>query len=154
MPLASLPESPLLIALLAVAGFAAVWAAISSLIAAVSGWRLLAQVYPLTTPFNGQRWRFRSARMRWATNYSGCLTIGANVRGLYLGVLYVFRIGHPPVFVPWPEVRMTVHKGRIFRYLDFTFARAPGVVVGVDERVARNILQAGRRSPPVEGDSA
>lgn len=76
------------------------------------------------------------------------------MRGLYLGVLCVFRIGHPPVFVPWSEVRMTVHKGRVFQYLDFTFARAPGVVVGVDERVARNILQAGRRSLPVEGGSA
>ena len=154
MSLASLPESPLLIALLAVAGFAAIWAAISSLIAAVSGWRRLGQAYPLTTPFNGQRWRFRSARMRWMTNYNGCLTIGANVRGLHLGVLCVFRIGHPPVFVPWSEVQMTVHQARVFRYLDFTFARAPGVVVGVDERLARNILQAGRRSPPAEGDSA
>ena len=153
MSLASLPESPLLIALLAVIGFVAMWAAISSLIAAFSGWRRLAQVYSLTTPFNGQQWRFRSARMRWSTNYNGCLTIGANVRGLYLGVLLVFRIGHPPVFVPWSEVQMTVHKARVFRYLDFTFARAPGVVVGVDERVARNILQAGRRSLPDEGGS-
>ena len=154
MPLASLPGSPLLIALLAVAGFAAVWAAILSLIAAVSGWRRLAQAYPLTSSFSGRRWRFRSARMRWATNYNGCLTIGANVRGVHLGVLCAFRLGHPPVFVPWPEVRMTAHKGRVFRYLDFTFARAPGVVVGVDERLARIILRAGRRSPPVEGDSA
>ena len=154
MPLPPLQESPPLVALLAVVAFAVAWAAMSSLIAAVSGWRRLARVYRLTTPFNGRQWRFRSARMRWSTNYSGCLTIGADVRGLYLGVLFVFRIGHPPVFVPWSDVRMTVHKGRVFRYLDFTFARAPGVVVGVDERLARNILQAGRRSLPVEGGSA
>jgi hypothetical protein len=154
MPLPPLQEPPPLIALLAVVAFAAVWAAMSSLIAAVSGWRRLARAYRLTTPFNGRQWHFRSARMRWSANYSGCLTVGANARGLYLGVLFVFRTGHPPVFVPWSDVRMTAHQGRIFRYLDFTFARAPGVVVGVDGRLARNILQAGRRSLPVEGGSA
>lgn len=148
MSIQPLLESPLLLAVLAVVGFVAMWAAISSLIAAMSGWRRLAQSYRLTSPFNGQQWRFCNGYMRWSTNYNGCLTIGADMRGLYLAVLFLFRYGHPPLFVPWADVQVAASEGRFFSYLEFSFRRAPGVVLRVHQRLGREVLAAGKHSFP------
>jgi hypothetical protein len=146
MSLPPLPESPLLVAVLAMVGFAAFWGGISRLIAAVSGWQLLGQFYRLTMPFNGRQWRFRSGRMRWATNYNGCLTLGANARGLDLAVMWPFRLGHPPLFIPWSEVQTSVLGGLASSDAEWRFRRAPGVRLRVSQRLARELLQAGGRS--------
>jgi hypothetical protein len=144
-------ESPWLIAVLAPVGFVALWAAISSLIAAMSGWRRLAQSYRLTSPFNGRHWRFCSGHMRWSTNYNGCLTIGADVRGVYLAVLFLFRIGHPPLFVPWSDVQVAASEGRFFSYHEFGFRRAPGVMLRIHQQLGKDVLAAGGRSLPDVG---
>jgi hypothetical protein len=141
-------ESPWSIAVLAVIGFAVMWAAISSLIAAMSGWRHLAQSYRLTSSFNGRQWCFRSGRMRWSTNYNGCLTIGADVRGLYLAVLLLFRIGHPPLFIPWSDVQLTMGESRFFSSVEFNFRRAPGVVLRIHQPLGKDVLAAAGRSLP------
>lgn len=44
--------------------------------------------------------------MRWGANYNNCLTIGGDPAGLYLSPLFFFRIGHPPLFVPWTEISL------------------------------------------------
>ena len=36
--------------------------------------------------------------------YNGVLTVGVNPAGLYLAVMPLFRPGHPPLFIPWPDV--------------------------------------------------
>jgi hypothetical protein len=81
--------------------------------------------------------------MRWSPDYNGCLTIGANVRGLYLGVLFLSRVGHSPSFMPWSDVQMAVHKGPIFTYFHFTFPRVSGVVLGVDQQLGRHLTGRG-----------
>jgi hypothetical protein len=41
--------------------------------------------------------------MRLSANYGGCLTVGSDAAGLYLAVMFLFRVGHPPLFIPWDE---------------------------------------------------
>lgn len=73
----------------------------------MSGWHALAQRYRYEQEFVGERWRFRTGRMRWATKYGNILTLGANREGLYLAVLFPFRLGHPPLFIPWSEITVS-----------------------------------------------
>jgi len=84
--------------------FVALWCAISLFASWLTGWAVLARRFRSTMPFTGQTWNWQSARMRWTTHYGGCLTVGADPSGLYLSVMVPFRVGHPPLFLPWPEI--------------------------------------------------
>jgi hypothetical protein len=70
------------------------------LIGRISGWGTLATFYRFSESFMGECWRFQSAEMRWKGGYNNCLTIGANESGLYLSVFFLFRLGHPQLFIP------------------------------------------------------
>lgn len=91
----------------AVLGFPALWALIMLAIGRFGGWGALAEVYAARDDFQGKRWRFESLRFRAFGHYNGCVTFGANPRGLYMATFFPFRIGHPPLFIPWEDVTMT-----------------------------------------------
>jgi hypothetical protein len=94
-------ESPLQFA----AFFVVMWITVSISLSTIGGWRRLAEYYRLNTPFAGTKWHFRSASFRRFVGYNGVLTVGASPEGLYLSVLFPFRIGHPPLLIPWQHVR-------------------------------------------------
>ena len=125
--------------------FVLMWGVVSLLLATIGGWRRLAEAYRLDGGFNGARWNFRSARLRWGANYNNCLTVGANEHGLYLAVFVPFRLFHPPLFVPWSDVGVVPRKGWVFNYLVFTFLRAPGVSLRVPEQLGSAVLHAGHQ---------
>ena len=128
----------------------AVWVAILNVLARVGGWIALAEVYPAAGGFEGDRWWFQSAQMRWRVNYGGVLTVGASPRGLYLSVLLPFRIAHPPLFIPWADISASERKGLAAGYVELRFRRAPGIPLRVMERLGRRIAEsAGRAFPRV-----
>ena len=128
-----------------VAFFVVLWCGVSLLMATIGGWRRLAEAYRLEGSFNGPRWHFKSARMRWGVNFNHCLTLGANEHGLYLGVFFPFRLFHPRLFVPWSDVGVAPRRGWVFKYLDFSFLKAPGVLLRVPQQLGSTLLQAGRQ---------
>jgi hypothetical protein len=73
------------------------------LVSLLGGWRRLSEFFPATNPPEGQRFRMQSGSVGWV-NYSSCLTIYSNADGLYLSVMLPFRMGHPPLFIPWGEI--------------------------------------------------
>ena len=84
--------------------FIILWMVVCKLIAAAGGWRTLSQNYRAVSVFDGQKLWLKSIGMRKWTNYSNCITVGANKYGLYLSVLLIFRVGHPPLFFPWTDI--------------------------------------------------
>ena len=84
--------------------FAAMWCAISLLLSAVGGWRRLAKRFPASSQPTGRRFFMLGGRFGLVT-YGGCLTVYSSPEGLYLSVLLPFRIGHPPLFIPWSAIR-------------------------------------------------
>ena len=83
--------------------FVAFGYAVSSMLANMGGWRLLAQAYPLRAPFPSARRSFVGARVG-SVNYHGCLHVSADAAGLYIAVLALFRAAHPPLFIPWRDI--------------------------------------------------
>ena len=81
--------------------FILLWCAVIFLIAALSGWMDLASRFHLTSTFTGSAWRLQRARMRWTSHYGSCLTVGADMTGLNLATLFLFRVGYPPLLIPW-----------------------------------------------------
>ncbi|MBI5025298.1 MAG: hypothetical protein HZC12_00935 [Nitrospirae bacterium] len=122
--------------------FIGMWIMISIVISRVSGWGSLAEIYRYTDPFNGNRWRFQSAGMRWMMSYNNCLTIGSNERGLYLSIFFIFRFGHPPLFIPWNDISITNKKGLLFKYIEFRFRRFPSLFLRINKRVGERIVHS------------
>jgi hypothetical protein len=125
--------------------FVAAWVGISYLVAYAGGWAKLAELYPdQSNSFDGATFRFRSGTMRSAARYDNVLTIGANSRGLYLGVIFLFRAGHPPLFIPWNEIEVARDEGLVFSYVIFQFRRAGGVRLRVMRSLGDKVLEAAR----------
>lgn len=91
--------------------FLGLWLAVTYLLSILGGWSKLAQEYKADTDFDGVKWRFQTALMRFRTRYRNCLTVGANSYGLYLSMMFLFRFGHPALFVPWSDIRKTEPSG-------------------------------------------
>jgi hypothetical protein len=104
--------------------FVVVWCVTGFLTGKMSGWAALGRRFGSTLPFPSQTWRWKSARMRWGANYKNCLTIGADPGGLYLSMLFFFRIGHPPLFIPWAEISFRSRRTILFfKFVELSLGR-------------------------------
>jgi hypothetical protein len=127
---------------LLIAGGIALWILISTIVARASGWAALAAAYRLQESFDGQRWHFQTAQMRWATNYGNCLTVGVSPRGLYLAVVFLFRPGHPPLLIPWPDITVYMRERTWFTVVELQFRRVPGIPLRISARLAARLATA------------
>lgn len=132
--------------------FAALWCGIIFLISRMGGWSSLAQRYQHVGSFDGYRKRFVTGAVTggpflgFPCNYGNCLTLGADSHGLYLAVFPLFRPGHPPLFVPWPDVTVKPAKGWFSTYADFSFAQVPRLRLRIAFPVARELISAAGRA--------
>ncbi len=126
-------------------GFPLFWVLIMTVIGRFGGWGTLAEFYRAQDDFEGQRWRFESARFERRANYGSCLMFGANARGLHLSILFLMRPGHPPLFIPWDEVAMQRRKRWMFPYVDLRFRRAPGIGLLLRARLGEQLAAASGR---------
>jgi hypothetical protein len=46
--------------------------------------------------------------------YNNVLTVASDSEGIYLGVLFLFRIAHPPLFIPWSEIEIETPQKKFF----------------------------------------
>src|SRR5688500_2833043 len=99
----------LAIALLAPIFFVALWCGVCWVLSLVGGWHRLAGTYRAEKPAMGESYRLQSGRVG-PVSYNQCLRVQAAPDGFYLSVLFLFRPGHPTLFIPWnavhhPEVK-------------------------------------------------
>jgi hypothetical protein len=126
--------------------FVFIWVLASYVIALIGGWRALAgRDAAGAAEFTGEKWSMQSGRMRWTTRYNGALTVGANAEGLYLGVLFMFRVGHPPLYVPWTAVSLRENRGLVFTYITIDFLEEPGISLTVSRQLGEKIAKAGQQ---------
>jgi hypothetical protein len=125
--------------------FASLWLFVCFILARVGGWEKLARVYRYDGKFSGERWRFRSCKMNGYTNYNNCLTFGVNPEGLYMKILPLFRFHHPPLLIPWSDIKEEKVKGIIFSYRELTFTVVPNIRVRIISSLAEELLRGGRK---------
>jgi len=121
--------------------FVLFWCAVCLLISSVGGWRKLGDSYRANFAFEGKKLRMKSVSMRWGVNYSGCLTIGVNKEGLFLALIPIFRLGHPPLYVPWHDISTEETKRLvIFRVVKCVFSKCPDVPMMFSKKLAEKIF--------------
>lgn len=105
-----LAEAPpaLLVPILVIAaplGFVAIWSGVCLLLGLVSGWGGLARRFRTReeAPAGAEGGLF--ARIGLIA-YRGVLGVGRADDGLDLRVMLLFRPGHPPLRIPWSEIRV------------------------------------------------
>lgn len=132
----------------------AVWMFTFTWISKIGGWSKLATKFRAQYPFAGRTWNFRSARMRWGTNYNGCLTVGADQSGLFFTMFSLFRFAHPPLFIPWSEI---TNEGtqRIFvwNFVQLKLGNEEQLQFTIRESLANDLqMEAGVNWPEVRTD--
>ena len=123
--------------------FAVLWCAITYLLAFMSGWRRLAAHYAAELPTAGYRFRFRSAKSGWV-RFNHCLNFAVTPDGLHLWLLRPFRLGSPPLLVPWRDVAATRRRDLLITSIALRFARAPGVRMQIATSLGEQIAAASR----------
>ena len=126
------------------------WMGVSFLSSYLGGWASLARRYAYPDEFWGDRWSFQSGQMRGMTNYGCCLTIGANSDGLYLSVLFLLRIGHPALFIPWWVIFVTRKMVLWFKRVELHLGREASIPLQIREGLASKLKQSAGASWPVE----
>ncbi len=82
--------------------FVIIWCSVC-LILSLSGWRRLAARFPARTAPSGTRHRVQRGKVGIAS-YNGCLNVYTSSDGIFLAVIPIFRLGHPPLFIPLKEL--------------------------------------------------
>jgi hypothetical protein len=126
--------------------FLVVWLGISVLLSAFGGWLLLARNYRHRGTFTGSRHLFVSGQMRRFVSYSSCLIVGSGPEGMYLSILFPFRVGHPPVLIPWQDVSVSPSRFTILPSFTFSFAMCPSVSLRLYRGTTRRLAEESKGS--------
>ena len=92
--------------------FVGMWCGVVLLLSGIGGWGRLAQGFAANRRPNGRRLTTQSGKVG-GVNYNSCLTVHVAEDGLYLSVMVLFRLGHPPLFIPWSSI----HNRTVRRFL-------------------------------------
>ena len=77
--------------------------------------------------------------------------MGADARGLYLSVFFLFRFGHPPIFVPWRDITITEKKLFKIQLLELRFRKTENLSVRFTVKLGdRLAIAAGSNWPGVK----
>jgi hypothetical protein len=97
--------------------FGLLWLAITTGLSIFSGWRILCSRFPDERVQGGEKFRFASLSMGtsfFPVNYSNCVAIEAGTNGFRISLWLLFRLFHPPMFIPWSQVSSIESKSWLF----------------------------------------
>lgn len=77
--------------------------------------------------------------MRLWGHYSSAIRLTAASDALYASVLLPFRIGHPPLRIPWDEIQFGRTKFLFWTFAVLTLGREEKVPMRISLRMARNL---------------
>jgi hypothetical protein len=129
-----------------------VWLMVTLVISYIGGWASLAQEFRCPEDFVGRRYHGYSGYMRGLAHYRNCLTLGANHQGLYLAVLFLFRLAHPPLFIPWREISVTRKRLLFIPMVRFQLGRELSIPFWVHKSVANKLRDAAGTEWPKESN--
>ena len=82
---------------------------------------------------------FYTIYMRLWSHYSSVIRLTAASDALYASVLFPFRIGHPPLRIPWDEIRFGRTKFFFRTYIVLTLGNQEKIPMRISLRMARNL---------------
>jgi hypothetical protein len=125
-----------------VALFAAVFSIAGLLSSFLSGWYALSKRFrALSEPYGHTESAgpfFYGVKMRW-TNYANVVRLVAAEDAIYISVLFLLRLSHPPLRIPWTEIKIGRTKFLWRRYIVLTLGDQERIPMRISEKMARNL---------------
>ena len=138
----SLLNSPQGFAIIAVF-VVAVWWVSMSLTGLLTGWSALARRFRTESePYGDCKTAgpfFYTVYMRYWTHYSSVIRLTAAAEALYLSVLFPFRVGHPPLRIPWNEIQFASTKRFLRTYIVLTLGNEERIPMRIPQRMASDL---------------
>lgn len=122
--------------------FTTLWILMCFALSMWGGWSQLTNWYSGTPSKVEAKWRFESASMRHMAAYPGCLKFSVGREGLGVSILFLFRVGHPPLLIPWTDITAHAPESQIIKKVRLEFAKEPNVPLTISLKLARRIRDA------------
>ena len=117
---------------------AAMWVAGTFILSRYDGWYKLQQRFTTTPLPNIETLNMKSAKMEWI-RFRNTLSISERPDGLYLRPMPLFRFGHPPLLIPWREIKRRHEDGLFLRYVVLTLGSKERVELKITEGLAQEL---------------
>lgn len=123
--------------------FVTLWCSVCFLISLMSGWftlsdRFRKQSEPYGEALSAGPFGY-GVRMRFRTNYGNVIRLTSTADALYVSVFFPFRVGHPPLCVPWKEIQLGRTKFLWLKYVVLTLGDQERIPMRIPERMARKL---------------
>jgi len=117
------------------------WCFVLITISRITGWSRLAEKYQ--TRAKPESNVMRAVKARWGSvMISGNIyTIACTNEGMYLGVLFPFRLGHPPLLIPWHDIKTSRISGLLLPRIQLEFANGMSRPFQIYENTAKRIKE-------------
>jgi len=108
-----------------------------------SGWHALSRRFRAEPESRG-KWRvispfsFSVRLRRWA-DYSSFIRIANEEDALCLGVVFSYRVGHPPLRIPWTEIKIARTTSLWQQFVLLTLGDQERIPMRITERMARKL---------------
>ena len=133
--------------------FLVLWLLLNLIISRLTGWARMAAHYPVIGAFTGKIWRFQTITTRRGMGYKGSANVGADSRGLHLSLFFIFRFGHPPLFVPWRDITITEKQVFKSKVLELRFRKTEDLPVRIFAKLGDHLAEAaGSNWPSIDYD--
>lgn len=123
--------------------FVALWCVIGCLASIMSGWHVLSRRFTKqSNPYGDTRTAgpfSYGIYMRFWAHYGGVVRLAAASDALYASVIFLFRVGHPPLRIPWDEIRFSRTVRFFFPYVVLTLGNQEQIPMRIPQRMARNL---------------
>ena len=122
--------------------FLLLWGLFLFVFSFLSGWLSLGRKYKISNNHLSKRAHlvFSYTLMKRFFNYGYFIKIGLQPEGLFLQVLFPFRIGHPSLLIPWNDiVAENNFKFMIMDYVQLNFVKEPGLNLCIPIKFAQKI---------------
>jgi hypothetical protein len=123
--------------------FVTLWCFICFLISLLSGWFSLSRRFKKQSEPYGETHSagpfFYTVYTRFWSHYGSVIRMIAAEDALYLSVLFPFRVGHPPLRIPWNEIKLSRTKRFWFRYVVLTLGNQEHIPMRISERMVLNL---------------
>ena len=110
--------------------------------ARLTGWHHLAQFYKAHQKPDHFSLRFKTILLRFRLSYEFATALQATETGFYLAVFFLFRPGHPCLFIPWNEI--TIHSTEelsVLKYIVITTKKAPQIRIRIPKRTYEKMVE-------------
>jgi len=77
--------------------------------------------------------------MRFWSHYGSVVRLIGRQDAMYPSVFFLFRVGHPPLCIPWNEIRFGRAQRFMWTYIELTLGEEEKIPMRISVRMARNL---------------